>query len=206
MIITSIERHKKNKDKLLVYIDNSYSFSIQEEDYLRLNLHDKCEITQDEIRNIKNNINFKNAKSTAVKYLALRLRSGWEVAMKLAAEGYDSEVVERVVEELRSIGYINDKIYAQKYIFDRSKLKPKSKKMLKLELEQKGVSSGIIEEVLSDWEIDEVSVAEGLIRRKFGKYNLKDEKVFKKIQAFLHHRGFSFEVIDAAVKNSYGEI
>jgi len=44
-------------------------------------------------------------------------------------------------------------IYAQKYVYDRIKLKPKAKKMLKRELNQKGVSDEIADQVLSELDL-----------------------------------------------------
>ncbi|MCX7921808.1 MAG: recombination regulator RecX [Clostridia bacterium] len=201
MEITSVERSKKNKDMLWVYIDGKYSFSVAEEDYLSLNLYENRELTTDEVDNIKNNISFRTAKSTAIKFLSLKMRSGKEVFNKLILEGFDTEAAESVVEELKAIGYINDELYAQKYIFDRSKLKPKAKKLIKLELVSKGIGEDIADNVLGNWEVDEETVAESLVKRKFGKYNFNDEKIIRKVYAFLQHRGFDYEIINLVVKN-----
>lgn len=200
MIITSVEKHKKNNDMLTVFIDDNYAFSIPEEDYISLSLYEKKEITDEEVRYIKDIINFRSAKSTAVKYLSLKLRSERDVRSRLETAGYDDDVSDRVIEELTSMGYINDRIYTQKYIYDRSKLKPQSKKLLKYELQNKGIPGEIIDEALSDWAMDEATIAEGLVRRKFGKYDLEDEKVIKKVYSFLHHRGFNFDLIENVLR------
>lgn len=199
MIVTSVDRDKKNKNMLRVYIDGKFSFSIPEEDYLRLNLYEKKEISQEEIEHIKDNIIFRAAKLSAVKYLALRLRCEGDVRQKLAKEGYGRDIIEKVIEEVKALGYINDKLFVQKYIYDRSKLKPKSKKMLKMELKNKGIAEDIINEVIDDWKMDDSIVAESLVLRKFGKYDLKDEKIIKRIYSFLHHRGFNYETIEGVI-------
>lgn len=195
MVITSVERDKKDKNCLLVYVDGKYSFSIDEEDYLSLNLYETEEITKEQLDNIKNTVNYRAAKSKAIKYLSLRIRCEKEVFLKLKADGFSDGVAKNVIEELKSMGYINDRLYAQKFIYDRCKLKPLSKKMLSVELQKKGVSRKIINEIINDMEIDDFSVAEGLVRKKFGKYDLKDEKIIKRIYSFLHHRGYGFEFI-----------
>jgi len=200
MTITSVEKSKKNKDRMFVFVDGSYCFSISEEDYISLNLYEKREITLDEINNIKSNLNFREAKSRAVKFLALKIRTENEVLKKLEDEGYDQEVAEVVIEELKSIGYINDKMYVQKYLYDRSKLKPISKKLLKYQLKNKGIIEEIIDEVVDSWEIDDETVAETLVKRKFGKYDLSDEKVIKKVYSFLLHRGYNSEIIQKILK------
>jgi regulatory protein len=38
-------------------------------------------------------------------------------------------------------------------------------------------------------------VARNLVRKKFGKYDLKDEKIIKKAYRFLAHRGFNRDTI-----------
>lgn len=199
MQITSVEKNKKNKEKFSVYIDGRFSFSIAEDDYLSLHLYDKSELSQDEIDYIKNTINFRAAKNCALKYLSYKLRTEKEVRMKLQDDGFDSDSVEKALEELTALGYINNKIFVQKYVYDRSKLKPKSKKLIKMELLGKGIQEDIIDEVLNDWNVDEASVAESLVKRKFGKYDLADEKIKRKAYMFLKHRGFSHDVIESAI-------
>ncbi|MCR4434426.1 MAG: regulatory protein RecX [Clostridiales bacterium] len=199
MVITSVERKRKAKGMLSVYIDGKYGFSLREEDFIALSLYELQEITEEKLAYIKETVNFRAAKLAAVKFLSLKVRCEKEVRDKLGSEGFEDCVIEKVIEELKSLGYINDKIYAQKFIFDRNKLKPISKKLLKLELQKRGISDDISDEVLSDLEIDDFTVAENLVRRKFGKYDIHDETIVKKIYSFLHHRGYSYSLIDDLV-------
>ncbi len=199
MQITLIEKNKKNKERYSVYIDDQFSFSISEDDYLSMHLYEKSELSQDEIDHIKNTMNFRDAKNSALKYLSYKLRTEKEVRSKLQEDGFDGDSIEMAIEELNALGYINNKIYVQKYVFDRSKLKPKSKKLIKLELLSKGIQEEIVDEVLNDWNVDEKSVAEGLVKRKFGKYDFKDDAIKRKAYMFLHHRGYSHEVIESVI-------
>jgi regulatory protein len=204
MVITSVEKHKK--DKYMVYIDGRYDFTIDEETYLKMNFYEKQTITEEEISYIKNTVNFRWAKAKAINYLSLRIRSAHEIIEKLQKEGYSEETAEKVADELKALGYINDRLYAQKFVYDRSKLKPMSKRLLAIELHKRGISGDIISEVVDDMDIDEYSVAEGLVKKKFGKYNLRDEKIIKRVYSFLHHRGYEFEFIQQLLNkiNSVG--
>jgi regulatory protein len=200
MKITSVERNPKKKGTLRIYLDGHFGFSILEEDFISMNLYEYKELTNDEINYIKNAMNFRRAKSQAVKYLSAKLRNEKEIKTKLENDGFDDNAISRAIGELKSLGYINDRLYVQKYIYDRSKLKPKSKRLIKLELAAKGINEEIINEELNDWKVDELAVAEGLIRKKFGKYDLNDEKILKRIYSFLKHRGFSHEISSNAIK------
>jgi regulatory protein len=198
MLITNI---KKNKDTVIVDIEGKYSLVISEDEYFRLNLYEKDEITKEEFDYINHQISHRNAKFTAIRFVSLKLRSEKEIYNRLKDEGFDEGTIFKVIEELTAMGYINDLLYAGKFIQDRCKLKPKSLKMLRFELKNKGVSDFIIGEVLDKMDIDESAVAEGLVRKKFGKYDFNDEKIIKKVYYFLRHRGYSSEVIESVLRN-----
>ncbi len=186
-----------------MYVDGDYAFSVTAEDYFSLNLYEKKEIAKEEIDHIKNTVNFRSAKSSAIKFLSLKIRTEQEVRKKLERDGYDRETSENAVNELKAMGYINDRMYVQKYVFDRSKLKPKAKNLIRYELQNKGIDSDEIDEVLDDWDVDEKDVAASLVRRKFGKYDLQDEKIRKKVYAFLSHRGYGYELIESLFRNEF---
>lgn len=206
MEITSVEKNKKNKDRLSVFIDGKFSFTISEDDYISMNLYENPVLTEETVGYIKNTLNFRDAKSLAVRYLSMKLRTEKEVRVKLLDAGYDNACTEQVIEELKAIGYINNKLYAQKYVFDRSKLKPLSKKLMKQELLARGIPVDIADEVLEDWKVEDLVVAESLLKRKFGKYDLADEKILKKAYMFLIHRGFSHDTIREALRGVGSEI
>ena len=105
MVITSIERQAKNKKRLSVFVDGEYSFSLNEEDYMKLGLYENRRITADEIRRIKNLVNFNSAKSDAIRFVSLKIRSGKEVGEKLKRMGYEQDTADRVVDELKGMGY-----------------------------------------------------------------------------------------------------
>jgi len=199
--ITSTEKNKKNKDRLSVYVDGKFSFTISEEDFISMNLYENPVLTEEKIDYIKNTLNFREAKALAVRYLSMKLRTEQEVRTKLKDKGYDSVCIEQVIEELKSIGYINNKLYAQKYVFDRSKLKPLSKRLMRLELKSKGIPDDVADEVLDDWKIEDNVVAENLLKRKFGKYDLSEEKIRQKAYMFLLHRGFSHDTVTEALQS-----
>jgi len=201
MQITSIEKDKKYNSLIKVYVNGKYSFSISEEEYFKRKFYEKKEITREEIEDIKSSVSFKNARDTALKYITLKMRCSHEIRQKLLSMGYDNVTAENVLFDLTSLGYINDTIFIRKYLYDRSKLKPKSKKLLKFELLKKGLTEDLIDDVLEEWQIDEPTLARRLVKKKYGKYDMKDEKTLRKIYNFLLHRGFSQEIINDIIKN-----
>lgn len=199
--ITSIEKYKKNKDMLSVYIDGKFAFTISESNFLSLNLYEDQDLSEETIVYIKNTLNFLEAKAKAVRFLTTKLRTEKEIRDKLHENGYDNECAEMVLNELKAIGYINDKLYAQKYVYDRTKLKPQSKKLMKRQLLLKGISEDIADEVLMDWKVDDFTVAKSLAKRRFGKYDMNDDRIRRKAQSFLMYRGFSISTINEVIRD-----
>jgi len=195
MTITAAIKHRNNPEMIQIYIDNSYAFSIPEEEYLRLNLYEKHEITPEEVRRIREEVNVRLAKQRALRILATMNKTEYEIKTKLKQLGFDDSAAEGAVMELKAMGYINERLFASKYISDRLKLKPMSKKALAYELEKKGVAPEIIAEVIDEFEVDEFLIAYRLAKRKYGKYDLTDPKIRRRIISFLSHKGFSEEII-----------
>jgi regulatory protein len=188
-------KQKNNPDMLRIYIDNAYAFSMPEEEYYRMNLYERAELTQEDIDTIREEINIKLAKQRGLRLLAVKDRSEHEIRERLKRLGFDMDVIEDAILQLKSMGYINDSLYAHKYVSERLKLKPKSKKALAYELQKKGIGSELIDEVISEFELDEHSIAFRIAKKKFGKYDVSDPKVQQKIISFLAFRGFSYEII-----------
>lgn len=203
MEITSVEKSKANKDMLAIFIDNAYAFSIREDDYLSMNLYEKSHLTQDEMDYILRVVNKRGAKDIALKHLALKFSTTMEIYSKLINKGFDSELVTTIIEELVTMGYLNDKVYAEKFIRDRIKLKPKSKNMLYYELKQKGIEEDIINDVLENVVLDDKSIIFDLLEKRFANLNINDSKMRNKAYRFLMQRGFTLEDIKFAISQKY---
>jgi len=200
VIITSAVKHKNNPDMISIYIDNKYAFSIPNEEYLRLNLYERTELSEEEVKKIREEINIRAATQNGIRMLYSKDRTEYEMRQNLIRKGFDEDTAEGAVMQLKSMGYINDRLYAHKYISDRLKLKPKSKKALMYELQKKGIDREIIAEVLDEFEMDESIIAYRIARKKFNKYDISDPLIQKRIFSFLAHRGFSNEIINDVIK------
>ena len=98
------------------------------------------------------------------------------------------------------MGYINDRLYARKYISDRLKLKPQSQKALAFELQRKGLEQDLISEVMDEFELDDVFIAYRIAKKKYGKYDVADPQIQRKIASFLAFRGFSHSTVKDVIQ------
>ncbi|NMA67336.1 MAG: regulatory protein RecX [Clostridiaceae bacterium] len=203
MVITSIE-HVKDKKMLRIFIDDMYAFSIPHNEYLQNPLSENEEITEEQVKYIRENVLVRAARERAVRFLYSRDRSEEEVINKLIFKGFDKDVAKNAAQSLKAIGYIDDNRYARRYLTERIRLKSLSKKALQMELKRKGISDEIIDEALSEFEIEDEEVAYRAAKKKFSKYDIEDKKVQLRIMRFLAHRGFSTETVRKVIKYLQG--
>jgi len=111
---------------------------------------------------------------------------------------YPAEVADDVLEMLEKYGYIDDFAFAEDYAQSRVRNKGYGKFRIKHELREKGVDVGIIDNVLSKLEFDEVSAAAIKLRHKAsGKLTEKEKK---KYSDYLVRQGFGYDVIKQAFR------
>ncbi|NLP00591.1 MAG: regulatory protein RecX [Clostridiaceae bacterium] len=199
MTITAVEKNRE-KGMVRVFIDDNYSFSIPEQDYISNKLSENMVISEEQLSFIREKVLVRSARERAVRYLTFKDRSENEILRKLIDAGFDKTVAQNAVNELRTIGYLDDTRYAMKYLSERIRTKALSKKSLGFELKNKGIDKDIIEKALSEFETDDYEVALREGKRKFGKYDLNDKKTEQRAYRFLLHRGFSYEIVNKVIK------
>lgn len=141
---------------------------------------------------------------TALKKLARRSMAEAEMRDFLRRKGASEEELEPVIRELRDLGYLNDKEYCRMY-FDHAFRKNKSRRLVFLELEEKGVADEVIAAAYRDYQDegaapDEAELAEKEARRMLREAGLTEndpvpEKIRGRIARKLYSRGFTESLI-----------
>lgn len=133
----------------------------------------------------------------ASRYLSYRPRSESELRGLLAKRGFPSDEIDETVLRLKEKGLLNDLRFARLWKGSRLSLRPRSQRMIRLELEEKGVSQEIIDEATAD--IDDEDVAYGLALKRIQK-SPQDEKWKIHLYNFLKRRGFNHETITQTIR------
>jgi len=199
MQITKIEVQKKRKDRYNIYIDGEFKFGLDEGVVARLGLYEKKEIGEKEIEDIEKEEVVAKAFNAAANFLKTRERSKKEIKDKLQTKEYSPNVIEKVLEKLERLDIVNDKRFAEMFVRDRMKLKPEGKRVLFLELKQKGIDDGIIEEVLTYYvdENSEMEMAKRVLKKVGKRYSGMEERIKRdKIVKYLLGKGFSYSIVE----------
>lgn len=108
------------------------------------------------------------------------------------------QVVKKVTERLRELGYINDSRFMNWWVEQRTLHRPKGERLIKRELLAKGIGKDELAEnfpKISEKELAIKAVSKKLLLWK----KLPDLERKKKIYAFLGRRGFSAETIERII-------
>jgi len=202
-VITALEVQKKNKQRVNVYLDGEYSFSLTLVEAARLRKGQT--LTDSEIEALRNEDAVIKAVDRAARLLSYRPRSVQEVRRNLEEKQLEPVVIEAALNLLSAMGYLDDAAFARFWIQNRTEFKPLSPKALRYELRRKGVSPDIITEALEGLETDELAYEAGQNRAK--RLPHTNRKVFRqKLSAFLQQRGFGYSTIRDVVERIIGEL
>jgi regulatory protein len=202
-VITMLEVQKKNKERVNVYLDGEYVFSLTLIEAARL--HKGQQLTDGEVAALKGEDDVQKAVDRAARFLAFRPRSIQEVRRNLQEKKTPSEIIEMAIERLSAMGYLDDSAFARFWVQNRSEFKPLSPKALRFELRQKGVSAEIIDEVLEDVDRDDLAYRAALSRAS--RLRGVSKQVFReKLSAFLQQRGFGYAAIRDVVERLVVEL
>lgn len=133
----------------------------------------------------------------------------YEMQKKLTAyakkrKGIDDEFVERVVERLSTLGYLDDKQFVKDYVSHCARVKPRGRILIARELKFKGLPKDLIEEGLEKIDIDEMGMAFDLLTRRVKRWSRYSEyKQKPKAYQFLYSKGFNRDAIYKAIERCY---
>ena len=130
--------------------------------------------------------------------LARREHSRAELRAKLIKKDVDADEAEATVARLAEQGLVSDERFAEAFVAARVR-KGQGPVRLRLELEQRGVSDSLIEQVLAAAEVDWAALARSVRHKKHGADVPDDYRERAKQMRFLQYRGFTNEQIRCAL-------
>jgi len=203
--ITAIRSVKNPRvQRSSIFLNGKFAFSLDNAIILKESLKVDQMLSPAEIDLLTRADVYQRCLNTAFRFLSYRPRSESETRIRLQKHGYMEEEIEKVILQLKHLALLDDAAFAQFWKDNRNSFRPRSQKMLKMELRRKGVETEVIDEAIED--IDE---AENAYRAALSKARLlpeADYRIFRqKLGGYLQRRGFGYGVINSTVKKAWLE-
>ena len=162
--ITDIRVQKNRRDRVNVFIDGRYAFALDQISMFDARLEIGQDVSDERLDELMEKAGLDSAMSVALRYLTARPRSERELRDRLRRRQVGEAVIDRTVEKLRTKGLLDDFTFAQYWVDQRVTFRPRSRRMLEMELRQKGVDGEAIEGVTLDMD-DEAEAYRAAQRR-----------------------------------------
>lgn len=213
--ITSLTAQQQNTQRVNVFVDGKYRFSLDVYQVSDLGIRIGKEYSEEELVTLEEESSFGKLYARALEYTLIRPHSAKEIRDYLwrktrdtkyrskktgeitTRPGVSQAVADRVYERLVDKKYIDDESFARYWVENRNQRKGTSLRKLRAELMAKGVSTEHIERAVQNTARDEKDELRKIIAKKASKYD-----DMQKLMAYLSHQGFSYDDIREALSDS----
>lgn len=206
--ITGLKIQTRDKDRVNVFVDGKYRFSLDITQIAELGIKNGAEYTEEELVELENESQFGKLYTRSLEYVLIRPRSQRELRDYLyrktrdtrtktgdIKKGVSKELTERVFQRLLDKNYLDDEKFARFWVENRNVRKGSSLRKLQSELQAKGVESSLIQKVLGESDRSDIDELQKIIAKKAHRYD--DEQ---KLMTYLARQGFRYDDIKEALR------
>lgn len=198
-----MKQQQRNKERVSLFLDDQFAFGVPA--IVAMGLRVGQILSADEIAAIQDEAALEAGKQSAYTFLAHRPRSEWEIRRNLTGKEYPPAIIDAVIVRLKELNLCDDWEFTRYWVRQREQFKPRSPYFLSQELRQKGIESEIIDEVLS--ELDVEASARNAAEKRVNRWEHLDEDEFRnKMSRYLAGRGFSYGVVRDVVRELWERI
>lgn len=199
--VTSIEPQKHATTRFSIFLDGEFAFGIGRDLLLESRLSKGEYLDRERIDAILARDAIDRAVSTALRALEQRIQSSRELRTRLMRKGFEAETIDAALARLSEYGYLNDELFAERWIENRLAHRPRGKRLLEQELRQKGIERAIVDQTVASMEIDDRAAALELARKRLKSVQgLPLDQQRSKLTGLLARRGFDYSVIRATLE------
>jgi len=201
----SVIKVERKGNKVQVTFSDSTSIKLSSDVYKKFPVRVGENLDEKFLDLIKQENEYFEVKKSALRFLSVRSHSSQELYRKLLKKKFSSEIIEKVLSDLLSLGYLNDRKFAEQY-FNELVGKFFGPLKIKNEMIKRGIAKEIIDEVLSDYfnndEMQKDVIQKLLSKNKFPK-KITNRNDLQKLYNHLISRGFSPEVVMECLRERF---
>ncbi len=201
-VITALEPQTKNRDRVNVFLDGAYQFSLSWA--LAEDLRIGEAYSEQQIRELKQRDREESIYRRALRLIGRRPRSEFELRNYFKKRQVSIEVQDSVLDRLRGVNLVDDSAFARAWVENRLAFRPRSSLMLRDELRKKGVPRDAIEAALEGYDDERAAyLAAQKAARRWSGSNWVEFR--HRVGAYLTRRGFVYSLISPVVARVWHE-
>ena len=200
--ITAIDVQKRSPNRVNVHLDGEFAFGLARivAAWLRVGQ----ELSEEKIEQLQAEDARERAFQQALLFLSYLTRSESEIRQNLRKHEIPEPVIEQTLERLRQGGHANDDQFARAWVENRTVFRPRSRRMMAMELRQKGLDDEAVSAAIEN--VDDEALAYEAAQKKVARYKgLEWNEFRKKLSDFLARRGFAYSMIAPVITRLWNE-
>ena len=207
-IITKLQPTRRNPNRRSIHIDGRFAFAVNLNVVARFKLQEGQTLTEQQIQAIQQGELRQEVLDTALKSLQLRLHSRAELKRKLARKEFGDPIIERVLDDLTRLGYLDDARFARVKALSAAQHKHYGRRRAYVELLKSGVKPAVANAALDDVysQAGDSTAAASLLAGKHAPRlrKLDPQTARRRLAAMLQRRGFDYETIKPVIDRVLG--
>lgn len=202
MKITAIKQQVKNPERVSIFLDGKYSFSLSLDELLKEKIKTSDELDVVAEKRLKKISADGKLRARTLEWLLNRPHSTRELRDYLYRKKAEPEMTDALVREFSDKGYLDDRKFGQ-WLVELQKRRAKSNQAIRLGLFKKGISRELVDEIMRGGGDDEAERLKIVVakKQKLTRYKNNPQKLAK----YLTSQGFSWQDVEQALLPDYSE-
>lgn len=199
--ITAILPQKRDPERCNIYVNGQFYCGMRLDVVMKNRLKCGQDVELSYLDDLQSESEKNTALDKAMTHLSSSMKTEKQISDFLKKKGYVESVIGYVLEKLKEYGFVNDEEYARQYV--QSATKNKGRRLIALELQQKGLSKEAAQCAVENMQGEEIAAKKLLEKYMRGKSS--DRQTLHKAFRYLISKGFEYDVANNAL-SSFGEI
>jgi len=192
MKITSIKQQLKNPERVSIFVDGKYQFSLSLDELAKHGLRNDQELHGSDIKKFKKISEDGKLRMRSLEWLMNRPHSEREFRDYLYKKRIEPDQAESLVSEMTEKGYLDNSKFAAWFTELQSR-RGKSDRAIRAELFTKGISRELADDSIKDDAGDEAARLRTAIEKKKHLSRYKNDP--QKLMRYLVGKGFSWQAV-----------
>lgn len=196
MKITSIKQQIKNPQRVSIFVDEKYSFSLSLDELVTQKLKKDQELELADVKRLKKISDDGKLRARSLEWLLNRPHSIREFKDYLYRKKADPELAAALVQEFLVKNYLNEQKFGQ-WLIELHQRRGKSNRAIRFELIKKGLDREMIDQLMENGSDNETERLKALVAKKRQASRYKNDP--QKLAKYLVAHGFNWNDVKQAL-------
>lgn len=196
MKVTNIKQQVRNPQRVSIFVDERYSFSLSLDELVKYKLKKGEELSTGDVKKYKKISEDGKLRARALEWLLNRPHSIREFKDYMYRKKANPQLSESLIEEFSAKKYLDEQKFGE-WFLDLQKRRSKSNRAIRSEFFKKGLSREMIDEIMDSQNDDEEQRLKDLVAKKLKASRYRSDP--QKLAQYLAAQGFNWQDVKKAL-------